>query len=125
LPAWALIAIVVGSLVASVALMTVLAVELPADYFSRRRRPPTGPWWRRVGLRVAKNVAGGLLVLVGIVLSLPGIPGPGLLTILVGLMLTDLPGVRWLARTLVRRKSVRSPMNSLRKKFGKAPLRVE
>jgi len=125
IPGWAILAIAVGSLAASALLMSVLAVELPADYFSRRRRAPTGPWWRRFGLTILKNAAGFLLVLIGVVLSLPGVPGPGILTILIGLMLTDLPGVRWFARSLLRRHSVRRPMNSLRRRFGKAPLVVE
>src|SRR6266540_2094780 len=77
--------------VASLAVVTFFIVRLPADYFSKERRPPAGSVGIRVAVAVLKNLAGAVLVLVGVVLSFPGIPGQGILTILVGLMLTDLP----------------------------------
>jgi hypothetical protein len=36
-------------------------------------------------IRVSRILAGGVLVLIGVVLALPGIPGPGLLVIFAGL----------------------------------------
>ncbi|HYR96451.1 MAG TPA: PGPGW domain-containing protein [Candidatus Binatus sp.] len=36
-------------------------------------------------IRASRILAGGALVLVGVVLALPGIPGPGLLVIFAGL----------------------------------------
>lgn len=125
IPLWAMIVIALGSVVVGMFLMSVVAVELPADYFLRRRHAATGPWWQRFGMAILKNAAGAVVILFGVLLSLPGIPGPGLLTILIGLMLTDLPGVRWVVRSLLRRDSVRNPMNSLRRKFGKEPIQVE
>jgi hypothetical protein len=74
---------------------------------------------------ILKNLAGVILVLIGIVLSLPGIPGQGILTILVGLMFTDLPGVRRLERSLVRRHGVRRALDTIRAKFGREPLKVD
>ena len=41
---------------------------------------------------IGKNMAGVLLVVLGILLSLPGVPGQGILTILLGIMLLDFPG---------------------------------
>jgi hypothetical protein len=79
----------------------------------------------RVAIAILKNVAGVALVLVGIVLSFPGIPGQGILTILVGLMLTDLPGVRKLERALARRRSVRRALDTIRVRFGREPLKVD
>ncbi|MEK7466331.1 MAG: hypothetical protein AAB074_02860 [Planctomycetota bacterium] len=121
---WTFVLIFVATLVVSLALVTFLIVRMPADYFVRGRKPP-GPTWKHVLVMILKNVAGVVLVLVGIVLSLPGIPGQGVLTILVGLMLTDIPGVRALERWIVRRAAVNRALNGIRAKFGKQPLRVE
>ena len=111
--------------VASLAVVTFFVVRIPVDYFSAGRRPPAGPVGISLALAILKNLAGVALVLVGIVLSLPGIPGQGILTILVGLMLTDLPGMRRLERALARRRGVRRALDTIRAKFGREPLKVD
>ncbi len=50
--------------------------------------------------RVARLSASGLLILAGLALAVPGIPGPGFLVILVGIFLL-LPESRWLRRKYV------------------------
>jgi hypothetical protein len=119
------LAVLLVMCVASLAVVTFFVVRIPADYFSNERQPPTSSVWARVAIAVLKNVAGVALVLVGVVLSLPGIPGQGILTILVGLMLTDLPGVRRLERALVRRRGVKRALDAIRAKFGKDPLKLD
>ena len=119
------VAVFVVTCAASLAVVTFFVVRIPADYFSTGRRPPAGPAGVRLAIAIFKNLAGVALVLVGIVLSLPGIPGQGILTILVGLMLTDLPGVRRLERTLARRRGVRRALDTIRAKFGREPLRMD
>ena len=111
--------------VASLAVVTLFVVHIPVDYFSAGRRPPAGPVGIPLAFAILKNLAGVALVLVGIVLSLPGIPGQGILTILVGLMLTDLPGMRRLERALARRRGVRRALDTIRAKFGREPLKVD
>lgn len=123
--AWTFALLFAGTFVGSIAIVTFLVVRMPADYLSPRRRPPGGPAWLRATTAVLKNLIGIALVAVGVVLSLPGIPGQGVLTILVGLMLTDLPGVRRLERALARRPAVQRALNSLRARFGREPLRLE
>jgi hypothetical protein len=59
---------------------------------------------------------------VGIVLTLPGVPGQGMLTILLGLMLLDVPGKRRLERRIVGRRRILKAINRLRKRFGRPPL---
>ena len=120
---WTIALIFVATFLGSLAIVTFLVVRMPADYFVRGRTLP-GPTWRHVLGLLAKNLVGVVLILVGIVLSIPGVPGQGLLTILVGLMLTDIPGVRALERWIVRRPSVKRTLDGLRQKFGKAPLEV-
>ncbi len=114
------------TLVASLGAVAAVLVRLPADYFRDGRSSPVAsrhPVARWVGM-VVKNVAGLLLVVLGLLLSLPGIPGQGLLTILIGVMLLDFPGKRRVERRLVSRPRVLAGINALRIRFGRAPLRL-
>ena len=71
---------------------------------------------------IGKNIAGILLVALGIVLSLPGVPGQGLLTVLLGIMLLDFPGRDRLEQKLLSKPSIVNTINKLRGRFGKEPL---
>ena len=73
---------------------------------------------------ICKNLLGFLLVALGIVLSLPGVPGQGLLTILIGAMLVNFPGKRACERWLLQRRGVLTTINKLRVKAGRAPLQL-
>jgi hypothetical protein len=53
------------------------------------------------------------------------LPGQGLLTILVGILITEFPGKYRLARWIITRRRVLSAINWLRKRAGREPLRVE
>jgi hypothetical protein len=107
------------------ALIAFLFVTLPPDYFCGPARPgflaDKHPVIRRTGCFL-KNVLGAGLVVVGVVLSLPGIPGPGIVTILIGVMLLDFAAKRPLEIWLVRRPLVSRTINHLRRRFRKAPL---
>jgi hypothetical protein len=111
----------VGGLV----LVSMVLVRLPEDYFRQSR--PRGFWLNKhpvlrwSGL-IGKNLLGALAVLLGIVLSVPAVPGPGLLTMLIGLLLLDFPGKRRLERWLIRRPHVLKPINRLRQRRGRPPL---
>jgi len=102
-------------------------IRLPADYFTgekRRRaewalRHPVERWI----LLVLRGVAGFLLVLVGLALLV--LPGQGLLTILSGLMVANYPGKYRLERWLVRKRGVRAPIDWMRRRAGRPPLRLE
>lgn len=121
------VALGVTSFVGSLVVAAVVVVRLPPDYFTTGPRPlplPHAALWVRVGVRVAQNLLGVVLVLLGVLLSLPGVPGQGFLTILLGLMLVDLPGKRRLELALVRRPSVHGAMNKLRARRGKPPLEL-
>ncbi len=81
----------------SLAIVSFILVRIPPDYFHKDR--PRDLWSDRhpavrlLGL-FAKNLLGVVLVVLGILLSIPGVPGQGLLTILLGIMLLDFPGKR-------------------------------
>jgi hypothetical protein len=101
-------------------------VSLPPNYF--RDDAPAAPWPRTPMLRglwkVAKNVLGVALVALGLLLSLPGVPGQGILTILIGLILLDFPGKRGLERRLVTRPAVLRAINRLRARFNRPPMEL-
>jgi hypothetical protein len=70
----------------------------------------------------AKNVLGVFLIILGLILSLPGVPGQGILTILLGLIMLDIPGKRPLEARIIQRPTVLAAVNSLRARYGKPPL---
>ncbi len=120
-------AIGVTSFALSLAAAAVVVVRLPPDYFVSGATPlplAGSPMWLRVGVRVAQNLLGVILVLLGVLLSLPGVPGQGFLTILLGLMLVDVPGKRRLELVLVRRPAVRRTIDRLRARYRKEPIRL-
>ena len=109
----------------SIVLIGALLVYLPPTFFldshNRNLWIDRHPLLRFMG-RVIKNIAGIGLILFGLLLSLPGIPGQGLLTILVGLVLVDFPGKRQLERRTIGRPAIRKGIDRLRQRFGKPPL---
>jgi hypothetical protein len=64
---------------------------------------------------------GDLLVAVGVVLSVPGIPGQGILTIIAGLTLIEFPGRQRMIRALLGRPAVLNAVNRLRIRFKRKP----
>ena len=109
----------------SLAIVSFIMVKIPADYF-RKDRPrelwsDKPPVVRFLGVFV-KNLLGLLLVALGIVMSIPGVPGQGILTILLGIMLLDFPGKRDLEYRLVSQPRVLNAINKLRHRFGKDSL---
>lgn len=124
---WWLIAASAGVFVCGIGIVLALAFFMPADHFTR---PHTGPDhvrqhpMLRIVLRVTKNVVGIVLLAAGLVMAIPMIPGPGVLFILLGLSLTDIPGKRALARYIVSRPLVLRPINALRTKWNQPPLQL-
>jgi hypothetical protein len=118
-------AIAVAAFLVTTAAAVAVVVLMPADHFSRppgqdsaARRHPVLRWT----LIVLKNVAGLLIVPLGVIMALPLVPGPGLVFILVGLSLLDFPGKRSLERRLLAVASVQRFLNRVRERFGRPPL---
>lgn len=72
--------------------------------------------------RLLKNALGLVLIIVGILLSLPGVPGQGILTILLGLIMLDIPGKRPLEARIIQRPRILAAVNDLRARYDKPPL---
>lgn len=109
----------------SLAIVSFIMVKIPANYFKKdrpRKVLPNHPPVIRYLVIAGKNVLGVLLVALGIVLSLPGVPGQGILTILLGIMLLDFPGKQSLEHKIVSRPRVHDAINKLRHRFGKPKL---
>jgi hypothetical protein len=107
----------------SIALTGSLLVRLPPDFLVNDSPPrPDLAHLRAYLLRLLRHVVGVLLILVGLVLMLPGVPGQGLLTVIAGLFISELPGTRALLRRLLRRPSLLAAVNKLRARYRHPPL---
>ena len=116
---------------ASLALSVVYAVgvffaviHMSPDYFGHKA-PAEATWRRRhpflrLLFRGLKNVAGGGLILLGLVLLV--LPGQGILTVLIGLTFLDFPGKRRLEIWIVQRPSIRHRVDRVREKAGQPRL---
>lgn len=107
----------------SIALTGAVLVRLPPDFLvdgAPARFDPIHP--KAFLLRILRHVAGILLILVGLVLSVPGVPGQGILTILAGLFISELPGTRALLRRLLRSPKILAGVNRLRARYKHPPL---
>ncbi|HEY0080931.1 MAG TPA: hypothetical protein VGB73_20170 [Pyrinomonadaceae bacterium] len=117
--------LMVVTFVGSLGIVSFLLVKIPPTYFQESH--PRDFWVERhravriVGT-VAKNLAGVVLVILGILMSLPLVPGQGVLTILLGVMLLDFPGKRRLEHKIVSQPRVFGSINRLRARFDKPPL---
>ena len=118
----------VTTAVVSLAGVAIFLARLPPDYFvnpeTRRAAHDRHPVLHVLAV-VGRNLLGYFLILLGIALSLPGIPGQGLLTVLIGVMLIDFPGKHRAERWLLSRRGVLTGVNRVRAKFGKPPLVTE
>ena len=112
----------------SLGLTAFLLIKLPANYFhsshARAFMTERHRALRLLGL-IIKNILGLFVVAAGIVMSLPGVPGQGVLTILLGIMLLDFPGKRELEVKLVRQPKVLSAINRVRARFDRPPLLLD
>ena len=113
---------------ANLAFVSLILVKIPADYFGVSRQSKflanqSHPV--RILALVGKNLLGVFLVILGIALSLPGVPGQGVLTILLGVMLLDFPGRRRFERWIVSSPKVLKAVNNLRQRFDKPPLTLD
>jgi hypothetical protein len=113
-------------LVISVAAVGWVIIRVPADYFAREN-PDEGQWAHRhplirIALIIGKNLLGLVLVAAGVLMLV--LPGQGVLTILAGLFLLDIPGRHKLVMWIVRRPAVLNSLNWIRERAGREPFFV-
>lgn len=128
---WVIVVVTVVSVamfVLSIVGIPWFVTRLPEDYFSGREKQQLGlekrarPFWRVV-LTVLRNVLGGLIFIAGV--AMLALPGQGLIAIFIALLLTDFPGKKRLERRIIRIPPILHSLNSLRRRAGKPPLRLE
>jgi hypothetical protein len=104
-----------------------LVARIPPDYFAHHKRHATPLKQRhpviRLLLLIGKNLLGTILLAGGIIMLF--MPGQGLLTMAMGLLLLDYPGKFALERRVARQHAVLSGLNWLRAKTGSPPLVVD
>ncbi len=111
---------IIGSAIAA----PIILARLPADYFAHDRRPAPSIARHhpvlRLAVRAMKNLLGAALLVAGITMLV--LPGPGLVTMVVGLILLDLPRKYALQRWLATRPGVPRAINWIRRRAGKPPM---
>lgn len=104
--------------------LPLIIIRLPADYFVRDRRLPVAQSSAHPAIAIfvnlLKNIVGLALVLFGAVMLF--IPGQGILTMLIGLMLANFPGKYHLEQKIVRRPRVLRTLNRIRRRAARDPL---
>ena len=114
----------VTSLVLSIVGCAALITFLPRDYFTRTNQ---GQHIKNPILRflvsLLKNIVGGVLIVAGALMTV--LPGQGLLTILAGLIISDFPGKKRLARRIIRSRTIFLAANKIRERFNRPPLILE
>lgn len=122
------IGIFLVTFLANLALVSFILVKIPAHYFRESQQgkflEKQSPVVRLLAI-IGKNIAGVILVVLGVLLSLPGVPGQGVLTILLGVMLLDFPGRQRFERWIVSSPRVLKAVNKLRHRFDKPPLKLD
>jgi hypothetical protein len=110
--------------VAGLVLLPVMAIHIPADYFARERAPRLLFEQRHPALRMtllaAKNLVGLALTITGVIMLVT--PGPGIICLIVGISLMDIPGKRALERKIISLPAVFDSLNRLRARYGRPPL---
>jgi len=131
---WVLDSTVLGALAAISALLFVLSLvgipwlvmRVPKDYFSRPEPAAFSldhhrPAWRTT-LNIAKNLLGLVLLVLGIAMFV--LPGQGLVTVAISLLLLDFPGKKSLERRIVAWPPVFRTINRMRRRAGHPPLEL-
>ena len=120
------LAIFFGSIILNIVVIGVVFVKVPPHYFSSHYEDdflPNARWITRWGAVIGKNLAGVAMILIGIV-QLVG-PGQGILSILTGLILLDIPGKRPLEARIIKRPAILAAVNKLRAKYDRPPLEID
>lgn len=114
-----------GSLITFVGTLIIiplLVLAIPADYFRPEKRvrlnTRAGHPLLHLVLLIVKNSIGSIFIVTGIAMLV--LPGQGLITLLIGVMLCDFPGKYRLERKLIRYNRVQRALNWVRRK-GKRP----
>jgi Putative transmembrane protein (PGPGW) len=108
----------------SLILLPYVVRKIPSDYFlklSKEQPRLKGYDLKSVLILLFRNILGMLLLVSGIAMLF--LPGQGLITIFVSLLLMNFPGKRRFVTYLTSKKSVQKSINWIRKKAKKNPIK--
>lgn len=108
---WGLGAFSVLAVVCSIILVPRYLAKLPKDFLTAGDHEQHSLAWR-----IVRNALGVVLVLLGVAMLL--LPGQGLITLLVGVLLVDFPGKRRLVQRILGRPKILGIVNKMRAKRG-------
>jgi hypothetical protein len=102
-----------------------IVARIPTDYFIREHKPrrhtPRSP--SRLLWLILKNVLGIMLILAGLAMLV--LPGQGVLTMLIGIMLMNFPGKYELERHIIQQPTVLKALNWMRTRANRPALIVD
>lgn len=121
---WWLLATSAFTFLTSLVLIPYIVVRIPADYFVHKKRhykqPVKYPPVIRLIVLVLKNIIGIILFCMGVLMLV--LPGQGLFTMFIGMMMINFPGKYRLERWIVERGPILKSINWLRRRAGHPPL---
>ena len=97
---------------------------IPSDYFINKKTSKFKSKYPVMWLvsMIIKNLIGYVLIIGGILMLV--LPGQGLFTIFIGLMMSNYPGKYFIERKFIAIPSVLKTINWLRKRSNQEPLKV-
>ena len=106
--------------IATLVITPFIVAALPDNYFEQKKRPK--PLYKPLSLnwltkKLLKNVLGITLLLSGIVMLI--LPGQGIATLIIGLLLIDYPGKYQLEKKIISYPVILNGINWLRRKQRK------
>lgn len=101
-----------------------LVALIPSDYFLNKTNSKFKSTYPLIWIIiiVVKNIIGYTLIIGGILMLV--LPGQGLFTILIGLMLSNYPGKYFIERKFIAIPSILRGINWLRKKSNSPPIEI-
>ena len=101
-----------------------LVALIPTDYFIKKKKLKSKKSYSFIWLIsiIVKNLIGYTLILGGLLMLV--LPGQGLFTILMGLILSNYPGKYTIEKRFITIPSILKTVNWLRKKSEKPPLQI-
>ena len=97
---------------------------IPSDYFINKKTSKFKSKYPVIWLvsMIIKNLIGYVLIIGGILMLI--LPGQGLFTIFIGLMMSNYPGKYFIERKFIAIPSVLKTINWLRKRSNQEPIKV-
>ena len=116
----------IATFVGTLIIIPILIVRIPADYFKRKKQKPDHFYRRYSSIRILvlalKNLLGLTFIIAGLAMLV--LPGQGIITILIGIMMLNFPGKFALQLRIVQQPTVLGAINWIRMKANQPVLEV-